>query len=607
MSLAGAAYSALIVLTIILGALMLAYTWRRRLVPGGRPLVSILVLLIGWAAALLGEIVSPPIESKLLYFNLRQIGQVTLPVLWLVLTVEVYRQDFWRNRWLLAALFGVPAVTMILAFSNQPLLRESIGLGSRFGLTIIAAQRGPWTTLGTAYNYTLTMIGIVLLMDLLRRTVPGQRQQTFILIAGIIPMVLANLLDLMELNPVAPLSPTVFVFVPMGLALMWGLFRQRLIDVMPVAHDRVLEAIADGVLVINRAGLIVDLNRAARDIFSRTLPNQGQLLGKSLTEVLRDWPEWQAESPEPRAKFEVGFAADSTRLIYRVDVTTLNTPTGDLMGQIMLINDITAEKQGQELQAERERILVLQRFIRDASHDLRTPMSVIQSSAYLMKRLADKQIGDLATLHPKLPQVYAAVIEGAIDVTGKLRDRAVAADDAAKRLWSILSGMIELAELEAASVIEKHLMDFNLIVEAVIKGRSAEAERHGLLLEHSLADAIPPIHADEKRLSRAIDAVVSNAIQFTPQGGKIMVKTVMLDGSVCVEVVDSGIGIAPDDLPRVYDRFFRSDPARGTDTGGAGLGLSLAKAIIEAHGGSITAESELGVGSSFKLSIPAGK
>ncbi|MBK8136986.1 MAG: hypothetical protein IPK52_14340 [Chloroflexi bacterium] len=602
----GIAYIVLVVLTIVLGILMLAYTWPRRGVLGAKPLSMMLFVLIFWSAMVLAEILASSPGSKLVYLNLRQIGLVSLPVLWLLMTIELYEQDDWTRRWLLAGLFAFPALVLFLAYLNHPLVRASVDVTTRFGLTVIAVERGPWNTLEVAYSYTLILIGVFLLLDLTRRSAPGQRYQTVSLIIGIGITVIANFLDVSRLNPIAPLVPIVFAFVPSSLFFMWGLFRQPLLDVLPVAHDRVLEAIADGVMVVNGVGRIVDLNRSAGDILRRALPNQPQPLGKMLVDVMIDWPEWKAASPELRSRFEVPFVKADARIFYEVEVTTLKTLRGDLMGQIMLINDITAHKHAMELQAESERIHVLQQFIRDASHDLRTPMSIIQSSAYLMKRLADKQIGDLATLHPKLPQVYASVIEGAIDLTGKLRDRAVAADDAARRLWSILSGMIELAELEAASAIEKHPMDLNLIVEAVVKGRHAEAERHGVALEHTSDASIPVIFADERHLSRAIDAVILNAIQYTLTGGRISVRTQRAGESVCVEVADTGIGIKPDDLPRIFDRFFRADPSRSTETGGAGLGLSLAKAILEAHGGSISVQSELGAGSTFKLLVPLG-
>lgn len=601
----GVVYVSLLVLTPALGLTMLAYTLRRRAVTGAIPLALMLASMSLWSAVALAELVADSFESKLMFFNIRQIAVVSLPIFWVMLAYEVYRQDYWRRWRLLAAMFILPAFTLALAFTNQPIIRQSVDVLERFGLTIIVTQRGPWVAISTAYLYSLYLYGIVLLIDVTRRTVPSQRGQTRLILIGIVMLVIGNLSDVLRVNPVMPLGPIALTFVPVSLCFLWGLFRQRLLDVLPVARDRVLEAIADGVMVVNGAGHIVDLNRAARSIFARALPpGSPELIGRDVTDALAGWKEWAAACGA-RPRFEATTGRGDDRLVYEIEVTPLNGAQGESIGQIMVINDITAQRKAYDLQAEHERILVLQQFIRDASHDLRTPMSVLQSTAYVMKRLADKQIETLATLHPKLPMVYAAHIEVAIDLTGKLRDRAVASDDAAKRLWSILSGMIELAEMETSGALEPEGTDLIDLVDAVVKSRRGDAERHEVTLTYDPDAPRLPIIADEKRLIRAIDAVVINAVQYTGEGGRVEVSAACSDAIATVQVKDTGMGISADDMRHIFDRFFRADRARNTDTGGAGLGLPLAKSIIEAHGGRITVESEPGVGSTFRLTFPA--
>jgi signal transduction histidine kinase len=185
-----------------------------------------------------------------------------------------------------------------------------------------------------------------------------------------------------------------------------------------------------------------------------------------------------------------------------------------------------------------------------------------------------------------------------------LRDRAVASEDAAKRLWSILSGMIELAELETVGAIEPQPMDLNVLVEAIVTGRHGDAERREVALTEAMGAALMPVVADEKRLSRAIDAIVLNALQYTLAGGSVEVRTACRESMASVIVKDSGMGISADDLPHIFDRFFRADRARSTETGGAGLGLPLAKSIVESHGGRIDVESAAGAGSTFRITIP---
>jgi signal transduction histidine kinase len=600
----GTVYISLLVLTPALGLAMLGYTLRRRAVTGAGPLALMIATMTAWVCAALGEAASSTLEAKLFFYNLREVAVVSVPVFWTMLAYEIYRQEYWRRWRLLAILFIVPALTVLLAFTSQPILRPAVEVVERFGIGGIDIRRGPWIAISTAYLYSLYLFGIVLMIDITRRTVPAQRGQTRSILIGIVILVVGNLSDVLRVNPFAPLVPIALTFTPVSLCLMWGLFRQRLPDVLPVARDRVLDAIADGVVVVNGAGHIVDLNRAARAIFYRSLPASARdLIGRDVSEALNAWPEW-AVACHGRPRFQVSHGHGDDRLSYEVEVTPLTGARNETIGQIMVMNDITAHKKAFDLQAEHERILVLQRFIRDASHDLRTPMSVLQSTAYVMKRLADKQIETLATLHPKLPSVYAAHIEDAIDMTGKLRDRAVASDDAARRLWSILSGMIELAEMETSGALEPEGTDLTDLVDAVIKARRGDAERHEVTLTFTPDAPTRPIIADEKRLIRAIDAVVLNALQYTQPGGSVDVESACDDSAATVVVKDTGMGIGEDDIKHIFDRFFRADRARSTETGGAGLGLPLARSIIEAHGGKITVESEFGIGSVFRLTFP---
>ena len=112
------------------------------------------------------------------------------------------------------------------------------------------------------------------------------------------------------------------------------------------------------------------------------------------------------------------------------------------------------------------------------------------------------------------------------------------------------------------------------------------------------------IYADVMLLRRAVGNLVANAIRYTPAGGVIELNAVNLDDATLIEVVNPGPGIAPDLLDRIFDRFYRSDAARGQRSGGSGLGLAIAKSIVEAHGGTISAESKPGEGASFTIRVP---
>lgn len=599
----GAAYTILLGLSTILGMALVGVALRRRNLPGGAPLFVLICCMVVWCGTYLFELLAAD-PYKLLWYNLRQAGVVALPLAALALGYEVYRQTIWE-RWRLTAILAiVPVVTLVLGFTGSSLVREYTAIDSAFGLRLVVIQRGPWVAVSAAYFYGVYTAALVLLIESVRRALPGHRAQVGMLVVALLIVITGNLMDLLAANPIAPLGSGVLMFIPATLIFMYGLYRYQQLGMLPIAREHVFDAIADAVIVIDFAGRVLDSNQSARRVFGPLWSGE-RMIGVSIAEIVRDWPAFLEQLESGAAKFDVTYPERLGQITFEVEVTQLADMHGFPAGKILLVNDVTAQREAFNLIAERERILVLQRFIRDASHDLRTPMSVLQSSAYLTRRLADKQVATLAGLHPKLPSIYTSVIEEAIDLSGKMRDRAVASDDASKRLWSILSAMIELAELDTSNVLEREDLDVNDIVSAIVKARSDDAERRTIALDCDLAEVLPYISGDRQRLNRAVDALVLNAVQFNREGGKVSVRTYCDGQSVVVEIADTGIGISPADQQRVFDRFFRVDRARSTESGGAGIGLSLAKAIVDRHGGSIDLESNLGVGSTFKIRLPA--
>jgi two-component system phosphate regulon sensor histidine kinase PhoR len=130
----------------------------------------------------------------------------------------------------------------------------------------------------------------------------------------------------------------------------------------------------------------------------------------------------------------------------------------------------------------------------------------------------------------------------------------------------------------------------------------AQSDRAGLNLDIDIPPTLPKVMADEARVEQVLVNLIHNAIKFTPSGGRIGISARARDNDVLVSVADTGIGISPDDLPRIFERFYKADKSRSG--GGTGLGLAIAKHIVEAHGGRIWAESVEGKGSTFNFTLP---
>jgi signal transduction histidine kinase len=236
---------------------------------------------------------------------------------------------------------------------------------------------------------------------------------------------------------------------------------------------------------------------------------------------------------------------------------------------------IQTEQQHLELSLKRERIQILSKFIAQASHEFRTPLSIINTSTYLLKKTDD----------PLLQQQHSATIEGQVDSITTLVDELTA-----------------MARLDGIQELTTEKVDLCQMLVAVDMGRQDDLQENKISIVLDLKTRPLFVQADINHLQQAVDAIVDNAILFTPQDGTITIHANIKDGQALIEISDTGVGISDDDLPYIFERFSRADKS-GT-TRGFGLGLPIAKSIIELHQGSIEAQSVLGQGSTFRILLP---
>lgn len=213
----------------------------------------------------------------------------------------------------------------------------------------------------------------------------------------------------------------------------------------------------------------------------------------------------------------------------------------------------------------------------DISHELRTPLTV----------LANK-------LEMSLEQNRPLTTEDTVI----LYDEVI-------RLRGLVNELHDMSKLEAGHLsIEKTLIDFHQYFEEFFFLLEAEAESRQMTLDIQLAENLPVCYADAKRLKQIVLNLVNNAFRYTPDGGKVTIKADYDADNFIIEVTDSGIGIAAEDLPYIFERFYRADRSRDRETGGSGLGLAITKALVEAHNGIITVVSEVDKGSVFTVKLP---
>lgn len=328
----------------------------------------------------------------------------------------------------------------------------------------------------------------------------------------------------------------------------------------------VLQQMTDGVIIVNQEDEIELINPAAERLFNTSAKKAA---GHSAAEILRhhQWIDLldssreeekeQAQSVElpGRDKFLQGFAI----------------PLGETMPDhtLLLFQDLTRIKR---LETTR------QDFISNISHELRTPLASLKA---LTETLQSGAMED-----PSAANKFLSRIEREVDA-----------------LAQMVSELLELSRIESGQVpLDTRPITIPPVIEDAIDRLRAQAKRRGITIHREIGQALPEISADPRRIEQVLVNLVHNAIKYSHEDGHIYVGAEPEEGRIVFYVKDQGLGIPAADLPRIFERFYKTDQARSG--GGTGLGLAISKHIIEAHGGEVWAESELDQGSTFYFSLP---
>jgi two-component system phosphate regulon sensor histidine kinase PhoR len=328
----------------------------------------------------------------------------------------------------------------------------------------------------------------------------------------------------------------------------------------------VLSVMTDGVIIVDADGLVQLLNPAAESMFG--ISHQ-QAIGRSLAINLRHHQLielWQKCNQTGEITYQA--VEIPSRNLYLQGVAT---PLGQaLPGSTLLLF--------QNLTRLRRLETVRQDFISNISHELRTPLASLKA---LTETLQDGALED-----PPAARRFLQRMETEVDA-----------------LSLMVSELLELSRIESGRVPLKmgSVPPATLVLKAVERLR-LQAERAELSLIVDCPEDLPPVLADETRLEQVLVNLLHNAIKFTPRHGKIDVRAIRNEDKILFSVQDTGIGIADEDLPRIFERFYKTDRARAG--GGTGLGLAISRHLVESHSGQIWAESQEGKGSTFYFTIP---
>ena len=337
----------------------------------------------------------------------------------------------------------------------------------------------------------------------------------------------------------------------------------------------ILSYMTDGVLATNRRGKITMINDMAKKQLG---VQKEEVLNKSILELLKIEDEYELRDLITQVPELMIDSQDDNGeyLSLRVRFALVRRESGFISGLVAVLHDTTEQEK-----EERERRL----FVSNVSHELRTPLTSVKS--YL------EALDEGALSEPVAPDF----IKVSLDETN--------------RMMRMVTDLLHLSRIDnATSHLDVELINFTAFITFIlnrfdqIRGQDEE-KKYELVRDYPITSVW--IEIDTDKMTQVIDNILNNAIKYSPDGGKITVTMKTTDDQMILSISDQGLGIPKQDLPRIFDRFYRVDRARSRAQGGTGLGLSIAKEIIKQHKGFIWAKSEYGKGSTFTIVLPYDK
>ena len=322
---------------------------------------------------------------------------------------------------------------------------------------------------------------------------------------------------------------------------------------------------ADGVVAFDKSGHILHMNPAAQ-----------QMLGMEFwpeliyTQVFPNLNVEESDLGEGGRYIEIDYAAN--KRILKILLAMFGTAEDENSGIMAVLHDITEQK---KLDSSRRE------FVANVSHELRTPLTNVKGYTETLLDAGDELDGE--TRRNFLQVIY----------------------NESDRMTHIVKDLLTLSQLDYGKMdMEMSPIPVKLIVQNIASAMLIEARGQGLTLETKLEEPLPLILADRNRMEQVIANIVSNAIKYNRPGGTVTLSAFSQEDKVVIKVQDTGIGIPQEDIPRLFERFYRVDKARSRERGGTGLGLAIAKEIVEQHQGTIGVESQLDAGTTVTITLP---
>ena len=588
------------ILSFISGCLMISlafYIWKKhwvvRRVPAARSTVILMLLATIW---LFGFIFQLNLQSQeaikyLEYFL--YIGPVIIGPTWLILALQWTGRYRWLTKNKIILLYIIPIIFLLLIFTNDfhALIFSEITFLKQNSILIMSPVETEIWWLFTSYVYVLILIGVSILVRGFITLRHVYRKQAVVLLIGTLTPFFANIIYNFYLIDIVHFDFTPVSFIVSGVVYYWGFSKFKLIEIVPVARDAVFDDMQDLVFVLDSDDRIVDAN----PILMKTFGLEGEkIIGEKFEDVFVNQKEIVDNLKKGKEmKTEVAIKSDKGKDVYDMQIDSLVDNYGNTTGHLVSLRDITKRKEMEEELRElnidlelkvRERTAEIEKllkqkddFIWQLSHDLKSPLTPI--------------LGLLPTIKEE-------------EKDAKLKDLLEVIDRNAKYMKDLVTKTLEFERLGSPNAnLNFENIDISNVVDDVLLNKKTIFTDKEINVENNMTDKIV-VNADKIQLNELFDNLLTNAIKFTPDKGKIKIDAKKEKDSVIVKVSDTGIGLDKEQVEHIFDEFYKVDKSRH-ELDSSGLGLPICKRIVEKHKGEIWVESKgKGKGATFFVRLP---
>ncbi|HMM10937.1 MAG TPA: histidine kinase N-terminal 7TM domain-containing protein [Bacteroidales bacterium] len=579
-------YSLILLIPAIISFWLAFEARKKRYAPRGS-LFALAMLSVGlWSFTYAMELAST--TQSLMQFWLK-LEYVAIPwVSLLMMLVVLNFTDIETSiKWsVISYLAIIPLITMILAITHEhhQLYYKSVKMSEDGPIPLLKLEIGPWYYVHVLYSYALNLYALAVLVRKLLHQRSMFRNQLLLLMLAVLVPLLSFTLYFARLMPIKNIDPTPFAFSVSGLLMSVSIFRFRMLDLLPIAREHVFRSMSDGLLVIDSKLRLIDCNPVAGQVFkwNRTP------FGKPIAELWADYPDLVAlcsRIGEESLEAELNLSGEDK--IYLMSSSDIYNHKNAVVGKLLVVHDITHRYKMQEtIRKSEERLRALNtekdKLFSIIAHDLRSPIGAFLSLTRLF------------------------IDDGEEMSREEMQEIALSMNRSAESLSGLLDNLLQWSRMQRNEVKTRpEILVVNQLVERNLQIYSEAIQKKQLTTETFISGDLR-VFADENMLNTILRNLISNAIKFTQQGGKVSISAEVEDsGMIAIKLSDTGIGMSSEILHNLFAIDGKTNRPGTAGEPSTGLGLILCKEFAERSGGQLLVSSKPGEGSTFTLLLPA--